>query len=75
MARLIRFNVTCKVDLTMQLICHSILICSIFHLNWRVAHLIQFDATFKVGLTMQLIGHSDDDDDDDDSILVLVFSI
>ena len=63
----------------MQLICHSILICSIFHLNWRVAHLIQFHATFKVGLTMQLIGHSDDDDDDDDhddnSILVLVFSI
>ena len=58
----------------MQLICHSILICSIFHLTWRVAHLIQFDATFKVGLTMQLIGHSGDDDDDD-SILVLVFSI
>ena len=58
----------------MQLICHNILICSIFHPNWRVAHLIQFDVTFKVGLTMQLICHSDDDDDDD-SILVLVFSI
>ena len=37
----------------MQLICYSILICSIFHLNWRVAHLIQFDVTCKVGLTMQ----------------------
>ena len=57
----------------MQLICHSILICSIFHQNWRVARLIQFDVICKVGLTMQLIGHSDDDDDD--SILVLVFSI
>ena len=37
---------------------HSILICSIFHLNWRVAPLIQFDVIFKVGLTMQLICHS-----------------
>ena len=42
----------------MQLICYSILICSIFHLNWRVAHLIQFDVTCKVGLTMQLICYS-----------------
>ena len=41
----------------MQLICHSILISSIFHLNWWVVHLIQFDVIFKVGLTMQLICH------------------
>ena len=39
----------------MQLISYSILICSIFHLNWRVAHLKQLDVTCKVLLTMQLI--------------------
>ena len=42
----------------MQLICYSILICSIFHLNWWVAHLKQLDVTCKVGLTMQLISYS-----------------
>ena len=71
MARLIQFDVICKVGLTMQLICHNILICGIFDLNWWVPRLIQFDVTFKV-VIMQLICHSDDDDD---SILVLVFSI
>ena len=54
MAHLKQFDVTCKVGLTMEFICYSILICSIFHLNWRVAYLIQFDVTCKVGLTMQL---------------------
>ena len=58
MAHLIQFDVTCKFGLTIQLICHSILICSIFHRNWRVAHLIQFDVTCKFGLTMQLICHT-----------------
>ena len=42
----------------LKIISHSILICSIFHLNWRVAHLIQLDVTCKFGLTMQLICHS-----------------
>ena len=61
MAHLIQLDVTCKFGQTMQLICHSILICSIFHRNWRVAHLIQFDVTCtlcKFGLTMQLICRS-----------------
>ena len=34
------------------------LICNIFHLNWRVAHLIQLDVTCKVDLTKQLICYS-----------------
>ena len=48
----------CKIFDKKLLISHSILICSIFHLNWRVAHLIQFYVTCKFGLTMQLICHS-----------------
>ena len=47
-----QFDVIFKVGLTMQVICHSILICSIFHLNWRVARLIQFNVICKVGVTM-----------------------
>ena len=47
-----QFDVIFKVGLTMQVICHSILICSIFRLNWQVARFIQFNVVCKVGLTM-----------------------
>ena len=58
MARLIQFDVTFKVGVIMQLICYSILICSILHLKWWMACLIWFDVTCKVGLNMQLICYS-----------------
>ena len=58
MARLKQFDVTCTIGLIMHLICYSILICSILHLNWGVARLIQFDINCEVGLTIDAVNLS-----------------